>query len=1582
MEKSVIERFDLTKSSLIEASAGTGKTYTITYLILRLLLGIHNVKVSDIESKKVSIDYLKPKKIEEILVVTFTNAATDELKRKILEKIRYARIFFEILDALDDGSKSFNLQSKLKFLKNINIFEKSLIYIIQMLIVQNDESYIALNVLVSKYTKANEGGLCAKDFIKVLKNAETSIDKAPICTIHSFCNRILNQIYSFEAGEAFKTELLNSNEQQLKESIYNIWRKLFYDFKSYNTDNNVSIDMSYILSLLQLEKPSDFITYINNINKVRKSYKDESDLNQDSEIYSSVYGYNIVGMNLKNKDSSLQSLKFNIDEKLHTLANKTIDVLDEYFYKILISIDLSSFLSSIKGDIDNGYAYKFNASTTKILEILKDFQTIDFENKDLVIKKALSIKFADIFSTKKDKFLLSCESYKNDDDSFILVKRLYGKEVPKPLDNVDLQKKFNKIISSIFILKEEQEKLLHISKEIKYLIAIYMQDRIDNLAYRDQVMFNDDLLRKLDNALNNPIFIKNGKGEDLALKIRQKYPVALIDEFQDTDPVQFSIFKKIYLDEKSKESNACCFLIGDDKQAIYSFRNSDINSYEKAKRIIKEQDSSAPDKYIYRLDTNFRSTKENIESVNIIFGDRFKADAINRSAFVKDLSKADSNLNIEYKDVNGVNKASVFFKEDTSENKEDIKGSVIQYIKANAKKSSTRGQAKPGLSKVDATETYTNACVADILHCLQCGYIQDANSKARKIKAKDITVLVSNSKQNDSIQAKLKEYGIQSVYYSDRSSVISKKEETTNYQSKDSKKEPTKAANAIIYLMQAMCSTSDIKALQRSLASSLLALDAESYLELIEEKNFEKEILFIKECATTWSKYGFQAAFTHFFEKDRNDLNPKIENSLKRYLHTKNGQRVISDLYQISEIIQTVHGKISNLNAQLRWFKDLIEKNESIFSDVEVQKRLESEQDQLKIYTIHKSKGLEFPIVFTPFLWMTMNSSKDQDHIYYDNNLGHRVLDISSDKISNEKDNKSNYSKEDKVSLTQKEALEEGCRLAYVALTRAKYTNFIYLTEVQSQSIDNIPLMHLLTRYKYTLQDTSTDNKEKEVLANSNTETIFKNLKSLLDSSYKGENKACIDMKEIELDSNPNDTDTVNVITKDDSEISNNTSNLKVNTINRTDINKDFTISSFSKITKGLHDTEESLVREKLDIVREDIKDLNNKEKIRVSCLCVEDLDESDIFYARSTFAKGPDAGTFLHAILEDLDFTLQKQHLDYIASKNAINGSKSKIGKGVIKNVAQLVTKALSSLEYPLASYSGDFDITSYLFNKDFYLYKYIVKCINNKKGKVFVDNWKYIDTSKYDVNIVEEDFYVKLLILWIIDIIRTPLFKEEKTKVALFNLEEHSWLSELKFLIPVNHANTDLINDLANKITEDVFNEEIFNKLQYRKLNDLTLEGFTTGTIDLVAAFRGKYYVMDYKSNYLGNDSLSYLNKYVTLSVFDRTTRYDIQFLIYTLALHRFLKTRIVDYSYEKHVGGICYLYLRGMNTFTAKHKEKERALSKIEKTFLNKESDSKNGSFCINNDLNLGVFSIKIAKDIILKLDALFEKSDTEE
>jgi exodeoxyribonuclease V beta subunit len=82
--------------------------------------------------------------------------------------------------------------------------------------------------------------------------------------------------------------------------------------------------------------------------------------------------------------------------------------------------------------------------------------------------------------------------------------------------------------------------------------------------------------------------------------------------------------------------------------------------------------------------------------------------------------------------------------------------------------------------------------------------------------------------------------------------------------------------------------------------------------------------------------------------------------------------------------------------------------------------------------------------------------------------------------------------------------------------------------------------------------------------------------------------------------------------------------------------------------------------------------------------------------------------------------------------------------------------------------------------------------------------------------------------------------------------------------------------------------------------------------GFIDLTFEHAGRYYVADYKSNWLGVDDQAYTVQAMEQSILDN--RYDLQYVLYLLALHRQLKARLADYDYDRHVGGALYLFLRG--------------------------------------------------------------------
>ncbi|HPY40567.1 MAG TPA: PD-(D/E)XK nuclease family protein, partial [Thiolinea sp.] len=107
----------------------------------------------------------------------------------------------------------------------------------------------------------------------------------------------------------------------------------------------------------------------------------------------------------------------------------------------------------------------------------------------------------------------------------------------------------------------------------------------------------------------------------------------------------------------------------------------------------------------------------------------------------------------------------------------------------------------------------------------------------------------------------------------------------------------------------------------------------------------------------------------------------------------------------------------------------------------------------------------------------------------------------------------------------------------------------------------------------------------------------------------------------------------------------------------------------------------------------------------------------------------------------------------------------------------------------------------------------------------------------------------------------------------------------------------------------------EEAIQRLRFDDLS-----GFMKGYIDLVFRWKGKYYIVDYKSNWLGDEPDAYASQSLMQAMAD--SHYYLQYLIYCVALHRYLKQRLANYSWDEHFGGVFYLFLRGMHPDKANH------------------------------------------------------------
>jgi exodeoxyribonuclease V beta subunit len=135
---------------------------------------------------------------------------------------------------------------------------------------------------------------------------------------------------------------------------------------------------------------------------------------------------------------------------------------------------------------------------------------------------------------------------------------------------------------------------------------------------------------------------------------------------------------------------------------------------------------------------------------------------------------------------------------------------------------------------------------------------------------------------------------------------------------------------------------------------------------------------------------------------------------------------------------------------------------------------------------------------------------------------------------------------------------------------------------------------------------------------------------------------------------------------------------------------------------------------------------------------------------------------------------------------------------------------------------------------------------------------------------------------------------------------LTRDCYQAEMAFMFAVHRLGTRVLDDA---ITRAVLPGALRPEL---KSNDLN--GMVKGFIDLVFCHQGRYYVMDYKSNYLGENIQAYGAKAMAAAMLEH--RYDLQYVLYTLALHRLLKVRLTDYDYQRHMGGVIYLFLRGVD------------------------------------------------------------------
>jgi exodeoxyribonuclease V beta subunit len=458
----------------------------------------------------------------------------------------------------------------------------------------------------------------------------------------------------------------------------------------------------------------------------------------------------------------------------------------------------------------------------------------------------------------------------------------------------------------------------------------------------------DDMLTRLDEALHKP------GGDALAAAIRGRFPAAMIDEFQDTDPQQYRIFRRLYINQPG----TALLLIGDPKQAIYAFRGADIFTYMKARHEVSAH---------YTLDTNWRSSPAMINSVNTLFQQLSNPFLFQQIPFLAvKAAEKNSGLRFTFK---GKNQAAMSF----------------------------WAQSGDGCGVSDYQQTMAMQCAQQIRDWLTAGQRGEAllwkGEESRPVQSSDITILVRSRGEASIVREALGSLNIPSVYLSNRDSVFA-----------------TPEAREILWILQAVLAPEIETALRSAVATSMLGLDAQMIEALNEDENaWDQLVEEFSEYRQTWLRRGVMPMLRALIARRQ---------VAENLLATPGGERRLTDILHISELLQEESAQTDSDLALVRWLaQQVAEPDSNAYSQ---QLRLESDRHLVQVVTIHKSKGLEYPLVWLPFI---ANYRAQNSGLYHDRSTFSPLLDLSDD--------------EESLSLAEEERLAEDLRLLYVALTRS-----------------------------------------------------------------------------------------------------------------------------------------------------------------------------------------------------------------------------------------------------------------------------------------------------------------------------------------------------------------------------------------------------------------------------------------------------------------------------------------------------------------------------------------------------------------
>ena len=835
-------RFPLRGSHLIEASAGTGKTWTIAALYVRLVLGHGSEGAAPV----------RPMLPQDVLVMTFTRAATRELSDRIRARLTEAAQVFR-------G------------------------------IAETDDAFLAQ--LQSEFPE----GQAREQAAYRLALAAQAMDDAAVYTIDAWCQRMLRE-HAFDSGSLFEEKLVGDEAALRLEAVQDYWRQQLYPMAT----------------------PL--------VAQVQRVWRDVPALDKDMRALMAVPLPNaavgtlaqVFGHALAEREAQLAALKQGWVEKADHLLG-------------WIEAQVEHHKPSWDG---RKLSYK---KCAEWLAVLKAWAQSADEPK--VLQEDMKTGWTRFTPDG----LLECR-----------------KPGEAPVDLPPESQAFADLQTALQALPEPaQVARLH--------ARTHVLQRMAELKRRSGLFGFADMLQRLDVALADP-----DSGERLAQRLREQFPVAMIDEFQDTSPLQFRIFDRIYRTSEHRQDTAL-LLIGDPKQSIYGFRGADIFSYLAARQ------ATAGRHHV--LGTNYRSTQAVVDVVNRWF--QITPDAFGYRQGVEDP--------LPFQPVEAKGRSEVF-----TTQQGEVKAMTVVHG------STLRSQR-------DAQTHLSALCAEQIVAWLSDPQARFAHTSEgdKALQPQDIAVLVRTGKEAAAVRDALRARGVASVYLSDRDSVFASDE-----------------AQDLCLWLGGVAEPQDMRRVRAALGTRTVGLSlTELHALATQDELLDQRAEQMRDLRGVWQGQGVLAML-------RQSLH--VLQLAGRWRGQPDGERRLTNVLHLAELLQTASSQQAGEQALIRWLSQQIDEASSgSAGDSEEQTvRLESDEDLVKVITIHASKGLEYPVVCLPFAHShRMMEAHKTPVLQRDDGHGERHWTLAFDKEDTE--------------LADRDRLREDLRLWYVALTRARHALWV-----------------------------------------------------------------------------------------------------------------------------------------------------------------------------------------------------------------------------------------------------------------------------------------------------------------------------------------------------------------------------------------------------------------------------------------------------------------------------------------------------------------------------------------------------------